>query len=199
MKSPYVSLFVVAALFIAASYFVQANSGFLEAVIGDSVYGMLAYVVIVVVSTVLAPVSSLPLLPVAVSLWGPVVAALLSIIGWFIGASIAYELSRRFGKDLIRKFIRIETIEKYSAEIPDGYEFAGLLLLRLSVPVDILSYALGLFTGVSRKLYYSSTLIGIIPFAFVWAYLGALDYRYQIFAFLLAGAVIYLGLRMRRE
>lgn len=188
---------MVVVLFITISYIVQINLDFFKNTIGNSPSGMLVYILVVIIGIVIAPISSLPLLPIAVGLWGLAVAVILSIIGWFIGAGIAYELSRLFGKELIKKIIKIETIEKYSTKIPERYSFAGLLLLRLSVPVDILSYSLGLFTSVGRKLYYSSTLIGIIPFAFMWAYLGTFNYWYQIITFLLAGIIIYLGFKMR--
>lgn len=197
MKLPYVSLSIIAALFVLVSYLVQTNMGFFEVMIGDSVLGMLAYVLIAIIGTVVAPVTALPLMPIAVSLWGPNVSALLSAVGWLIGSGIDYEIARRFGKKLVKKIVKIETIEKFSTEIPDRYSFMGLVLLRLTLPVDLLSYALGLFTLVGRKAYYLSTAIGILPFAFIWAYLGALHYGYQAVGFLLVGIVLYIGFKMR--
>jgi len=157
--------------------------GFFEALIGDSLYGKFIYILIAIVGTVIAPISALPLLPAAVGLWGPNMAAVLSTVGWFVGAGIDYELARRYGKKLVEKIVSIETIERFTARISVKYSFTNLLFLRLLLPVDIVSYALGLFTLVGRKLYYSTTLIGIVPFAFIWAYFGALNYKYQIGAF----------------
>lgn len=178
---------------------VQVNMGFFETAIGDSLVGMVSYVLIAIFGTVVAPISALPLLPIAVGLWGPQVAAFLSIVGWFVGAAIVYEISRRYGKDLVKKIVNIETIEKFSSEIPERYSFMGLLTLRVLLPVDMLSYALGLFTLVGRKLYYTTTFIGIIPFAFIWAYLGVLTYEYQIAALLGLGVFMYIGFKMKAQ
>ena len=197
MKTTYISLIVIAVVFIIVSFFVQRNIVFLETIIGDSVLGMFAYILIAILGTIVAPISALPLLPAAVGLWGPNMAAVLSILGWFIGAGFDYEIARRYGKRLVKKIVNIETIEKFTAEISVKYGFVSLLFLRLLLPVDILSYALGLFTLVGRKLYYSTTAIGIIPFAFLWAYLGALNYKHQIGAFLILGILFYIGFKMK--
>jgi uncharacterized membrane protein YdjX (TVP38/TMEM64 family) len=198
MKTTYASLLVIILLFVAASYVVQTNIGFLEATIGNSPFGMSVYVLVAIIGTVIAPVNSLPLLPIAVGLWGPNTAAVLSIFGWFIGAGIDYELARRFGKNLVKKIVSVEKIEKFSAKVSGNYSFIRLLMLRLLLPVDILSYALGLFTLVGRKMYYATTAIGIIPFAFIWAYLGSLHYGYQAGAFLGLGLLFYIGYTARK-
>lgn len=38
------------------------------------------------------------------------------------------------------------------------------------VPVDILSYAVGLFVPMSYSAYLAATVLGVTPFAFVFAY-----------------------------
>jgi len=200
MKSPLplVAAFVTVFLFIGVSYIVQSNTAFLEQAVNNSIEGAALYVAITVLAIVVAPVSSLPLLPLAVGIFGWVGGALLSVVGWFIGATIAFELSRAYGKALLGRFVDIKPVETVTRQIPESYGFFGLVLLRMSVPVDILSYALGLFTTVPRRLYYLSTLVGIIPFAFIFAYVGSLSPILQLSAFLLAGTVIFVGWKTRR-
>ena len=61
------------------------------------------------------------------------------------------------------------------------------------LPVDILSYALGLFTTIKTWKYILATFIGVIPFAFIFSYAGMVNIYYQIGAFVLAALVLLLG------
>jgi len=178
----YIPVALIIILFVGISFVAQTNLHFFEKLRMNTLEGMLLYVLTTIVATVLAPVSSLPLISVATNLWGWIAAGVLSIIGWFIGAAIVFELSRLYGKKLIGRIIDLQSIEAISAKLPQKYTLSFLILLRMSVPVDILSYALGLFTVVDRKTYYISTAIGIIPFAFIFSYFGTVSYQYQIIA-----------------
>ena len=53
-------------------------------------------------------------------------------------------------------------------------------MLRAIIPVDILSYALGLFSKVDFKTYALATMIGIIPFTVILSYLGTVPLWYQV-------------------
>ena len=46
------------------------------------------------------------------------------------------------------------------------------MLLRILIPVDILSYALGLISAMPLSHYILATAIGITPFSFIWSYAG---------------------------
>ena len=61
------------------------------------------------------------------------------------------------------------------------------------IPVDGLSYILGLFSKMSLKSYTLATIIGLTPFAFIWAYFGGMNFYYQIILFLVAGILIVVG------
>ena len=164
----------------------------------DDNLGMTVYVLITVAAIVIAPISTLPLLPIASNLWGWVTAAILSIIGWTIGSLIAFALARKYGVSLISKFISIEKINKFERMVPKENFFWSVVFLRMAIPVDILSYALGLFSKIKTKSYFFVTLIGVTPFAFVFAYAGKMPFVYQILALLLAWVIILFGLMIRR-
>ena len=61
------------------------------------------------------------------------------------------------------------------------------------VPVDILSYALGLFTDMKTRDFTIATIIGITPFSFVFAYLGSVPFQYQLIAAGVFGIVFLVG------
>ena len=65
--------------------------------------------------------------------------------------------------------------------------------MRVALPVDELSYALGLFTTIPSRIYFLASALGILPGAFVFSYVGELSVAYQIIA-LLAGLVIVVSM-----
>ena len=60
--------------------------------------------------------------------------------------------------------------------------FWSVVLLRLVVPMDVISYVLGLFTDIGWLKYAAATAIGLTPSAFLLAYLGKLPNAYEISA-----------------
>lgn len=178
-------------LFILISYLLQTNLDFVKNNLDFGIYGILFYVLITIFSTVIAPVSAIPLLPVAVALWGWYNAAILSIIGWTIGSIIAFLIARKFGIKIVQKFIPIEKISYYESFIPKKDLFLGIILIRIILPVDILSYLLGIFSKVDLKTYTLATFIGVMPFAFILAYLGSLSILFQL-VFLFIGGIFFI-------
>src|SRR3989344_5325913 len=143
---------------------------------------MVAYVVIAVIATVAAPISAAPLIPIAAHAWGGVIKAILSILGWTVGSLVAFALGRRDGLPFAQKFISAHNLEKIHKHIPQERIFWSVVLLRIMIPVDLLSYALGIFGVLGWKKYTLATIIGITPFAFIFAYLGTLPVSYQLFS-----------------
>ena len=176
-------------LFALSSYLVRQNIDFLKSVIGND-FGIFFYILITIFAVVVAPVSMMPLIPLASNVFGWLYAAVFSIIGWTIGSFIVFFISRKYGVPLIRKFVSLEKIEKFENKIPKENLFLDLILLRMIIPVDILSYALGLLTKVDFKTFALTTIIGIIPFAFAFSYLGAISLKYQIIGILIAIFII---------
>jgi len=180
-------------LFIFFSYAVQTNIDFFKSLIGEGFYGMFVYVFVTIIAVVFAPVSTMPLMPIASNLWGVISAAILSIIGWTIGAFIAFFIARKYGVKIVKKIIPIKKIDKYEKFIPQKNIFWSIVFLRLILPVDILSYALGLFGRIKTKTYMLATIIGITPFAFLWAYFGEIPYQYQIVVLIIVMIILFLG------
>lgn len=133
--------------------------------------GAVLYIVLLTTSVVLLPFSSLPLLPLAARIFGVWLTALLSIVGWWIGCLIAFQISR-LGRRYLEKISSLESIDKLERKIPKDIGFAGIVILRMILPVDVTSFALGLLKNLHFSTYAIASLIGIIPFAFVWSYAG---------------------------
>lgn len=133
--------------------------------------GAVIYVVAVVASVVLLPLSSLPLLPFAAQLYGIWFTALLSAAGWWIGALIAFQVGR-LGRRYLERLVSLQAVDRLERRIPGDIGFGGIVVLRMIFPVDIVSFALGLLKELRFSTYAVASLIGILPFAFVLSYAG---------------------------
>lgn len=188
---------VVVAIILGFSFlgFVPGISEVMKTKIG--VYPMLGpfiYIGVVMVSIVIMPLNTMPLVPFATKFWGPIPAALYAIIGWTIGATVAFFIARYLGRPVLQYFVSLEKLERWEKRIPQNIEFVAVVLLRMAIPVDILSYALGVFTKISIHKYMLATLIGVSPFSFIWAYAG----NALILGNYLAGAgfLLFIGLSL---
>jgi len=195
----FIGILLVIILFIFFSYIIQNNLGLIKEIIGNNFIGIFFYILITIIAIVIAPISSFPLVSVASNLWGWFYAGVFSIIGWTIGAFIAFIIARTYGISLVKKFIPLQKIYGLEKKIPKENLFLGIIFLRMVIPVDILSYALGLFSKIKTRDYLLATIIGVSPFAFIFAYLGRMPFYYQIFVFLLAIIILSIGLIIKSK
>jgi len=198
----YISLAAVAAILIAAVFIVRRFAGLIRTFIdGHAVGGLLLYITLNVVDAVLAPGATLPLIPVAVRVWGRIPAALATTAGWTAGSLVAFLIARHWGSPLVRRLTSFERLRAMRRYIPDDL-FWSVVLVRLVLPMDVISYVLGLFTGMSWGHYVAATALGLTPSAFLLAYLGKLPNAYEVIAFgigVMAAIAFVLAARRRTQ
>lgn len=187
-----IGIFIVIIFFVATSYIVQNNLDEIKNFIGKSIFSVGVYIFALIVAVVVAPLNAAPLVPIASSVWGWQLTSALTVIGWTTGSAIAFGLARKFGVPLVEKFVPLEKIGKYEKMIPTHNIFWGIVFLRMSIPADVLSYVLGLFSKIRFWQYVLATLIGFTPFALGIAYIGALPVYFQILAVIISGLVFLL-------
>lgn len=192
-KKEILGVILIAILFVLASYYTKEYKDALVDLMGGGFFGMFLYVIATILAIVFVPISTFPLLAVGAVLWGSVTIALLSIVGWVIGSIIAYILAQKYGRPFVKKFISEERSEMINKVITGRSPFWMVVFLRLILPVDLLSYALGLFAVIPLKTYISATIVGLTPFAFFFAYTANMPTIYQIVAMLFTGVVVWLG------
>lgn len=183
---------IIIILFIIATIIAQKNLALFEQHLKDSIPGMIIYVLLMIVETVLAPLTALPIIAIAANIWGPILTALLSILGWAVGSLISFWIGREYGFPIVKHLISEKKIKKIESLIPERNIFLGVVLLRIAIPVDILSYVLGMFTRIKWRTYTLATIIGITPLAFLFAFIGKVPFVYQILAALIAGIILIL-------
>jgi len=189
-----VGIILILSLFIFLSYLVQANLDFVKSYLDIGIAGMSLFTIIVALSIVLAPISSMPLFPLGSSLWGWILTGMLGVIGWTFGAIVAFMLAKKHGVSLVEKVLPIEKIYQFERKIPDKNLFLTVVFLRMVIPIDGVSYLMGLFSNMSLRSYTLASIIGLIPFSFTAAYLGSIPFYYQIIFASIALLIFLMGL-----
>ncbi len=161
-------LFIVLALVLVVW---DAPVEYLQKFITDnSILSIAIFIFLMAISTIIAPITVIPMVPFVALLLGPFNTAIYSIIGWTIGSVGAFWISRNVGKPILMKLVSEEQVVKYHNYIPRDISFWWIVFLRMVIPVDILGYLIGLLTEVKIKKYFWATLIGVAPFSFIFAY-----------------------------
>lgn len=177
-----ISILLVLAAFIAVSWF---GKTFLETMFPNELLtgrlGVVAYVAFVALNAVIvAPVGAVPLIPLATEVWGMVPTAFFNVIGWTIGAIVAFGIARVFGRPYVEHMVGAKNLDKTEKYFPRENLFWNVVLLRMVLPVDILSYAVGIFSTMRLSSFTLATFIGVMPFAFVFSYAATLPLAYQL-------------------
>lgn len=176
-----IGAFVAVILFILVSFLVQNNKDAVSSFVSAGGWlSVIAYIFFGILAVVVPPATNMFLIPIGTASWGPVVTALLNILGWTLGSIIAFFLARKFGEQLHTKFPKLFEFPIVEKIIGTRYPVLTLIFIRLSFPVDIVSYAIGFFTKIKFPTYLMATVIGITPFAFFYAYASELSFSTTI-------------------
>ncbi len=134
--------------------------------------GPLAIVVLMALAIVVSPIPSGPIAMAAGAIYGATEGALLSSAGAVLGAMIAFNLSRHFGRGAVASLanpIAIWICRPRSQTKLTALVFASRLIPFISF--DVISYAAGL-TNLTQARFAIATLLGVIPMAYAFAAMG---------------------------
>lgn len=141
-----------------------------------AVAGIVVFVASSAIAVVLPLASNLPLVPLAVLAWGPGWTALLLLLGWIAGSAIAFVFGRHARGWILRRFPSVQRHADIDRLIHPDHRLLSLVSLRMTFPVDVLSYALGLFSrSTTLAEVMASTAIGAAPFALLFAWFPGLS------------------------
>jgi len=174
-----VALFA-AGLWLARDYAVPIQ----EVLSAHGRVGIAVFVVTSVVAVLLPLATNLPLVPFAVLAWGPWWTALLLLSGWVMGATLSFALGRYARVWILRHFPSVTRHGHIDRLLHPRHRMGSLIMLRMTFPVDVLSYALGLFSpSTSAAEIALSTAIGGMPFALLFALFPTLSTAAQLVVF----------------
>ncbi len=170
----------ITAVFLALVYgiYVLPFADWIEWVVGwaqqHPVIGPLAYIVAVVIATVLFVPGSVSMM-IAGYLFGVMSGILIAAIGIAAGAQCAFLVGRKAARHWVEKRVsgnpRLQAIEKGLHE--EAFLIVMLTRLSLVIPFNVLNYAYGI-TSVRPRVHLFATTLGMLPAVVLYVYLGTL-------------------------
>ncbi len=139
---------------------------------GLGVFAPLAYVALVTVEVVVAPIPGTILYAPAGVIFGGFWGGAFSLIGNVLGAAVSFILMRVLGRSAFERFIEHQLLERFERRVSDnGALVVFLLRVNPLTSSDIVSYAAGATSMPMSKLLVGTTL-GMAPLCFAQAYLA---------------------------
>lgn len=193
---------VVALLWLSATLqaaFIEAlalSKGFIDM---HPVASRLAFIALAAFSAMLVLFSSVALVPIAVHAWGQGETLLLLMAGWFVGGNLAYGIGHRFGRRVTEYFVAAHTLDRYGHLLSAEMSVAEVTVLKLALPSEMPSFALGIVRYPLRK-FVPVLLASELPFALWAVYLSAalLDDRRAAFVLVLLAGFVAIGVLTHR-
>lgn len=126
-------------------------------------WGVVAFVGLALLSSLVSPFSSVPVVPAAVLAWGHWPTFLLLVTGWMLGDTLAWTLGRYAAHPLVRRLLPWKKLERLKARLPRQRTLLVAGLLRIALPSEI-GYAYGALRFPLWQ-YLLITLIAEVPVA----------------------------------
>jgi len=201
MKKTRIAIFLVMVILILAIWYslyaknaVYDSVVFFSSYIEDSILGAATFILLAALSAMLSPFSSIPVVPIALVIWGPLLTSLMLLAGWLIGGIMAYGIGWKFGYPLVSAFIPHEKIDKWSKQLERKVSIFLVLAFRIMTPSET-----GYIFGILKYPFWTFILVTVlseIPFAFAISYAGSaiLDNEQQIFWLLAIASAAFLAL-----
>lgn len=163
-----------------------------ESVISQApMLGMAVFVLLAMLSAMVAFFSSAVLVPAAVYAWGDAGCLMLLWFGWFLGGVASYCIGRYLGRPVAAAMIGDNVIANWETRITQQASFAHILAFQAAVPSEIPGYILGLLR-YRFLLYIIALAITEVPYAVVAVYLGESFLNRQTGVFVGLGVTVLL-------
>lgn len=171
-----VALMIGVAGLIAASDELYASSAriiaFLEAeIVARPLAGQLLFVLLAMLSAMLAFFSSALLVPVGLSAWGPLASAALLWAGWLLGGIASFAVGRFLGDTVAPGLLGSRRIASFREQLNARTRFLHVLLLQAALPSEIPGYVLGMARYPFHR-YLAALALTELPYALGTIYLG---------------------------
>ncbi|MFX1259704.1 MAG: TVP38/TMEM64 family protein, partial [Promethearchaeota archaeon] len=152
---------------------------FVNPIILLGIFGIILFLVIMTIQGLIVPIPSEIVLLAAGMIWGWLWGGLLGIAGSMLAAILCFYVSRKGGRPLAEKFVGESALEM-ADDLIEKHGMIAIILAR-SLPFisfDAISYTAGL-VDMDIKKYSIGTLIGTIPRAFFYSYLGFILIKHE--------------------
>ncbi len=189
-----VGILIVVAGLIAASDTLHDRTDviivWIESVISQApALGMLLFVLLSMVSAMVAFFSSAVFAPVAIYAWGKAGTFMLLWLGWLLGGMLSFGIGRFLGRPVVSMIIDEKKIDGWQRELGTRARFIHVLMFQAAVPSEIPGYVLGMLR-YSFPLYLSALAITELPYAIATVYLGEAFLEGDSTVFILLGITV---------
>jgi uncharacterized protein YggE/uncharacterized membrane protein YdjX (TVP38/TMEM64 family) len=156
------------------------------------VTGMAVFVLLAMLSAMLAFFSSAVVAPIAIHAWGQGPTLALLWLGWFLGGLLSFCIGRFLGRSVATAIVGEEKLSHWSRELGERARFIHVVLFQAFVPSEIPGYVLG--TLHYRLSWYVAALaITELPYAVVTVYLGESYLRGNSLIFIALGLLVVIA------
>ena len=171
-----VGILVIAAGLIAASETLHDDAAAIivwtEGVIALNPHlGMAVFVLLAMLSAMVAFFSSAILVPVAVYTWGKATCLVLLWLGWLLGGIASFCIGRFLGRRFAAVLIGEEKIAGWASQVSERTRFVHILFFQAIVPSEIPGYVLGILR-YRFSLYLLALAITELPYVIGVVFLG---------------------------
>ncbi len=204
------AIIVVAAL-IAASDALHSRSEEIlvlaESVISrHPLLGMGLFVLLAMISAMLAFFSSAILVPVGVYTWGATGCLALLWLGWLLGGMAAFAVGKYLGRSVASRLVGETRYGRFEQRLSGRLRFGHVLLFQLTLPSEIPGYVLG---ALRYRFWPYVAALGLaeLPYAVGTVFLGEIYLQRRAALLLLLGLAavlvslvvyrVYRGIRAR--
>ena len=142
-----------------------------SAIIAYPVLGKLLFVLLALVSAMLAFFSSAILTPIGIYAWGPVETFFLLWIGWFLGGMVSFLVGRYLGRSVVAMLLGESRLSSWETQVGQHTKFIHILLFQAAVPSEIPGYVLGILR-YRFAFYLAALAIAELPYALGTVFLG---------------------------
>ena len=153
--------------------------------------GIAVFVLLAMLSAMVAFFSSTVLVPAAVYAWGDAECLILLWLGWFLGGVASYCIGRYLGRPVAAMVIGNAVIANWESKITQQASFLRVLAFQAVVPSEIPGYVLGLIR-YRFLLYIVALAITELPYAIAAVYLGESFLNRQTGVFVALGVAVLL-------
>ncbi|MHA1274015.1 MAG: TVP38/TMEM64 family protein [Promethearchaeota archaeon] len=146
---------------------------FVNPIFALGLIGILLFLAVMAIQGLIVPIPSEIILLSAGMIWGFWLGGIMGIIGSMAAGMLCFYVSKRGGRPLAEKFVG-ENALAMADDFIHKYGTGAIIVARFLpfVAFDPISYAAGL-VDLDTKKYALGTLLGSIPRAFFYAFLGA--------------------------
>lgn len=142
-------------------------------ILSFGIWSPVVFFIIQTMQVIIAPIPGNITGAVSGGIFGIYFGFFLSGTALVLGSCLAFILAKKFGKPLVRRFVKDETLEKYH-NFNSRHMGKGLFILFLIpfIPDDILCFIVGL-TDITFKRFIFTLILGRLPGTFISVLMGA--------------------------